>query len=75
MMVNNDYNIQKSWLEQQRIGLKSCKQQQFTLLCDFGTAILEIIASDIQLHRQICFELHVVYFASMWFIQNYGTSI
>ena len=30
-------------------GYHPAKQEQFTLLCYFGTAILEIIASDMQL--------------------------
>ena len=48
-MVNNYYNIEKPCLEQQRIGLPSCKTRTVHFICDFGTAILEIIASDTQL--------------------------
>ena len=48
-MVNNYCNIQKSCLEQQRIGLPSCKTRTIHFILLFGTATLEIIASDMQL--------------------------
>ena len=71
LMVNNHYNIQKSCLEQQRIGLPSCKTRTVHLLCYFGTAILEIFASDMQLQikpasSSSIFCQHVVH-TTLWY--------
>ena len=48
LTVNNCDSIQKSCLLQQLIGAII-----LPLLCDFGTAILEIIASDLQLQIKL----------------------
>ena len=64
--AGKDYN--RIWLP---LGLPSCKIGTVHLLCYFGTAILEIIASDMQLQIKLAssssiFRQHVVH-TTLWY--------